>query len=82
MAAQEKISAARLQRKVGSTLPVLLDAVEKTGGIARSAADAPEIDGVVHVKPHRSLKAGAFASVRITRADAHDLWGEVVPPAQ
>jgi ribosomal protein S12 methylthiotransferase len=78
MAAQEKISAARLKRKVGQTLTVLVDETGKSGAIARSAADAPEIDGVVHVKPAKSLQAGAFASVRITRADAHDLWGEPV----
>jgi ribosomal protein S12 methylthiotransferase len=78
MAAQEKISAARLKRKVGRTLTVLVDETGKSGAIARSAADAPEIDGVVHVKPAKSLQAGAFASVRITRADAHDLWGETV----
>jgi len=79
MAVQEKISAARLQRKVGRTLTVLVDAADKTGATARSAADAPEIDGVVHVKPQRSLQAGEFARVRITKADAHDLWGEAVP---
>jgi ribosomal protein S12 methylthiotransferase len=78
MATQEKISAARLKHKIGKTLKVLVDETGKAGAIARSAADAPEIDGVVHVKPAKSLQAGAFVSVRITRADAHDLWGEVV----
>jgi ribosomal protein S12 methylthiotransferase len=74
MQAQERISAARLRRRIGRTLTVLVDAVGPEGAIARSSADAPEIDGVVHVAPAAGLKAGEFARVRITRADAHDLW--------
>ena len=77
MATQEKISARRLQKKVGKTLTVLVDSVSEDGAIARSAADAPEIDGVVHVAPHASLKQGEFAEVRITAADTHDLEGRV-----
>ena len=77
MATQEKISARRLQKKVGKTLTVLVDRVSEDGAIARSAADAPEIDGVVHVAPHASLKQGEFAEVRITAADTHDLEGRV-----
>ena len=77
MATQEKISARRLQKKVGKTMTVLVDSVSADGAIARSAADAPEIDGVVHVAPHASLKQGEFAEVRITAADTHDLKGRV-----
>jgi len=59
---------------------VLLDEVDRNGGVARSAADAPEIDGVVYVKPpfepHRKLVVGEFVDVTITGADAHDLWAE------
>ena len=77
MATQEKVSAARLKEKIGRTLTVLVDTVDASGARARSTSDAPEIDGVVHIKPHASLVAGAFARVRITRADAHDLWGTV-----
>ena len=77
MARQEKISAARLQRKIGTMLTVLVDAVDADGALARSAADAPEIDGVVHVAAHPSLKAGEFARVTITGADAHDLTARV-----
>ena len=77
MAVQEKISAARLKRKVGSTLTVLVDTVNARGATARSAADAPEIDGVVHIKPSSTLKAGEFATVRVTRSDRHDLWAEI-----
>jgi len=74
MAVQEKISAARLKRKVGQTMEVLVDEVGKDGAIARSAADAPEIDGRVIIRQSAKLKPGEFAKVKITRADAHDLW--------
>lgn len=76
MAAQARISTQRLQRKVGLTLRVLLDEVNGPNAIGRSSADAPEIDGVVHVDAGTAaLKAGAFIDVKITRADTHDLWG-------
>jgi ribosomal protein S12 methylthiotransferase len=78
MATQEAISAKRLKQKVGKTMKVLIDGVDAEGAIARSAADAPEIDGVVQIAPHASLKQGEFAIVRITAADAHDLQGVVV----
>ncbi|MGB7481339.1 MAG: 30S ribosomal protein S12 methylthiotransferase RimO [Burkholderiaceae bacterium] len=79
MLLQEEISKKRLQAKVGQTIRVLVDEVERGGNaIARSAADAPEIDGVVYVKapyePHRRLAVGEFVDVTVTAADAHDLW--------
>ena len=74
MAAQEKISASRLRAKVGRTLTVLVDEIGTQGAIARSAADAPEIDGLVHIQRTRNLKLGEFAQVRVTRSDSHDLW--------
>jgi hypothetical protein len=55
---------------------VLVDEVTESGAIARSTADAPEIDGVVHVSRSRKLKAGEFARVRVTRSDAHDLYAK------
>jgi ribosomal protein S12 methylthiotransferase len=75
MAVQEKVSARRLAAKVGRTLRVLVDAVEGARAVGRSVADAPEIDGVVHIEGARGLKAGEFADVRITKSDVHDLWG-------
>ncbi len=78
MAVQEKISRRRLKRKIGKTLKVLVDAVDEQGAVARSAADAPEIDGVVHIAGGKSLKPGDWATVKIERADAHDLWGRLV----
>ena len=81
MQLQEEISKKRLQSKVGKTLRVLIDEVDRNGGIARSVADAPEIDGVVYVKPpyepHIKLKVGEFFDVKVTASDAHDLWAEV-----
>ena len=77
MLKQERISAQRLERRLGRTLRVLVDAIDSDGAVARSSADAPEIDGTVHVAPDRSLKVGDFATVRVTRAGVHDLWAEV-----
>jgi ribosomal protein S12 methylthiotransferase len=77
MLQQEAISARRLQRRVGRTLTVLVDAVDADGATARSSADAPEIDGTVRIAPDRTLKVGEFATVRVTRAGTHDLWAEV-----
>ena len=77
MALQENISAQRLRRRVGKTLTVLVDELKPDDAIARSSADAPEIDGIVHVAPDPRLKAGEFATVRVTRAGTHDLWAKV-----
>ena len=75
MATQEAISARRLKRRVGSTLTVLVDAHEGARALARSAADAPEIDGNVVIDNGAELPIGEFARVRITGASAHDLSG-------
>jgi ribosomal protein S12 methylthiotransferase len=73
MQTQARISAARLQRKIGRTLQVLVDRVDGDTAIARSSADAPEIDGVVHVGGGGKLRAGMFAQVVVTDAGAYDL---------
>jgi ribosomal protein S12 methylthiotransferase len=78
MARQEIISTQRLRAKIGKELNVLVDEVNATKAIARSAGDAPEIDGLVHVSKARGLKVGDFARVRILKSDAHDLWAEAV----
>jgi len=74
MQAQERISAQRLRRKIGKTLTVLVDEVRDDEAVARSNADAPEIDGQVFIARPRNLKPGDFATVRVTRAGTHDLW--------
>jgi ribosomal protein S12 methylthiotransferase len=77
MALSARISAEKLERKVGSTIDVLIDAVDReTGGATgRSKADAPEIDGEVHLRDAGGLQAGDIATVRIEDSDEHDLYG-------
>src|SRR5438445_2992480 len=77
MARQARISAARLQRKVGATLKALVDHVDADGAVARTAADAPEIDGVLRIVDGHKLKPGQFVEVRIDSADEHDLTGRL-----
>ncbi len=72
---QEKISARRLKRKLGKTIKVLVDELKAGGAVGRSAADAPEIDGVVHIEDGPKLKPGDWTQVKVLRSDAHDLWG-------
>jgi len=78
MARQQEISTAKLRRKIGKTLTVLIDQVSANGAVARSAADAPEIDGVVMIGGGQHLPVGEFAKVEIFNSDAHDLHGRVV----
>jgi ribosomal protein S12 methylthiotransferase len=73
MQVQEVISKRRLAARVGQTLTVLVDEVHPDGAIARSAADAPEIDGVVMLEDGAGLRAGEFAQVVVLAADEHDL---------
>jgi ribosomal protein S12 methylthiotransferase len=80
MAVAERVSAARLQRRIGATMQVLVDsapALGRKGGIGRSYADAPEIDGSVRLLPpekaSKTLKVGEFTAARIVAADGHDL---------
>jgi ribosomal protein S12 methylthiotransferase len=72
------ISAARLKERVGARMRVLVDSVDHGTAIARSASDAPEIDGVVRVAGARRLAAGDWAEVKITGADDYDLKAHVL----
>ncbi len=74
---QEEISAEKLAKKVGQTMTVLVDDVDEQGSLARSAADAPEIDGLVYIDGEQ-LEVGEFVTVKITGSDEHDLHAEVV----
>jgi len=76
MEAQADISAAKLNTRLGREMIVLVDTACAGRATARSYADAPEIDGVVHIAQGRGLKPGDFVKVKITRADDHDLWGK------
>ena len=73
MAVQAEISAAKLQRKLGRTLTVLVDEAGPDGAVARSAADAPEIDGSVLIADGQKLKPGQFVRVVVEAASEHDL---------
>ena len=79
MARQADISAARLEAKVGSVQRCLVDAIDGELAIARSRADAPEIDGLVQIQDGRDagLRPGEFVDVEILGSDEHDLYGEV-----
>src|SRR5688572_16513111 len=72
------ISAAKLAAKVGQRLQVLVDAHDGSAAIARSMADAPEIDGIVRIVKGGKLKIGEFADVEITGSSDHDLAAKVV----
>ncbi|MCE4553520.1 30S ribosomal protein S12 methylthiotransferase RimO [Roseateles cellulosilyticus] len=80
MAVAERVSAEKLQSRVGQTLQVLVDsapALGRKGGVGRSYADAPEIDGTVKIVPpekaSKTMKVGEFVRARVVAADGHDL---------
>jgi ribosomal protein S12 methylthiotransferase len=82
MAVAEAVSIDKLARRVGATMQVLVDsapALGRKGGVGRSYADAPEIDGRVRLlapeKASKTLKAGEFTRARIVAVDGHDLVG-------
>ena len=82
MAVAEQVSAEKLRRRVGSDMQVLVDSAPgmgKKGGVGRSYADAPEIDGIVQLLPpqkiSKSLKVGEFTRARIVGTQGHDLVG-------
>ena len=80
MEVAERVSAQRLQRRVGAVMQVLVDSAPglgKKGGVGRSYADAPEIDGIVRLLPpekiSKTLKVGEFTKARVVSAQGHDL---------
>ncbi|OGI44139.1 MAG: ribosomal protein S12 methylthiotransferase [Candidatus Muproteobacteria bacterium RBG_16_65_31] len=78
MEVQAEISAEKLRRKIGRTIPVLVDEITPEGAaVARSMADAPEIDGVVRIADAAGLAPGDLRRVTITGADTHDLRGRI-----
>jgi ribosomal protein S12 methylthiotransferase len=72
-----QISAEKLAAKIGRSMRVLVDTVDEDGAVARSAADAPEIDGTVRIPRPGKLKPGDWADVVITGADAYDLTAKI-----
>src|SRR4249920_3701022 len=77
MARQQKISARRLKRKVGTRQQVIIDEVGPTVSKGRSKADAPQIDGAVYLSSRRPLRVGEIVTAKIERADQYDLHGSV-----
>ena len=75
---QEDISTQRLEARIGQTLTVLVDDVDEEGAIARSAYDAPDVDGLVYIDDGHDLEIGEFVEVTITDCDVHDLYGQLV----
>ncbi|PSJ17774.1 30S ribosomal protein S12 methylthiotransferase RimO [Nitrosomonas supralitoralis] len=71
---QEEISRLRLAAKVGQKMTVMIDELTENEVIARSSADAPEIDGLVYVKNAEQMQPGDFIEVQVTGSDAHDLF--------
>jgi ribosomal protein S12 methylthiotransferase len=70
---QEDISTQRLELKIGRRIQVLVDDINEDGAIARSAGDAPDIDGLVFITDGHELEIGDFAEVTVTDCDTHDL---------
>jgi ribosomal protein S12 methylthiotransferase len=81
MLKQQAISAAKLQKRIGQQMDVLIDEVDEEGAIGRSYADAPEIDGMVYLNGDTELKPGDLVRVTIEHADEYDLWGSRVTTA-
>jgi len=81
MQAQQAISARKLQRKIGTRMTVLIDEVDEEGAVARSAADAPNIDGMVYLNDFFDCQPGDFVEVEIEHADEYDLWASPVTGA-
>ncbi len=81
MQAQQAISARKLQRKIGTRMTVLIDEVDEEGAVARSPADAPNIDGMVYLNDFFDCQPGDFVEVEIEHADEYDLWASPVADA-
>ena len=78
MQVQEDISADKLAERIDSIIEVLVDEVDEEGTIARSKADAPEIDGLVYVDGFFAAEPGDFIKVKVVDADNHDLYAAPV----
>ncbi|MBO1926727.1 30S ribosomal protein S12 methylthiotransferase RimO [Thiomicrorhabdus sp. 6S2-11] len=78
METQQRISANKMQAKVGQVMQVLVDEIDDQGAVARSMADAPEIDGMVFIADGFHLQPGQFVQVKIVAADEYDLWAEPI----
>ena len=78
MQTQEKISYQKQKDKVGKKMTVLVDGFDDSGPVARSSADAPEIDGLVYIETEQPTSAGEFVDVVVTEASEYDLYATPV----
>ena len=78
MEKQSGISTERLKRNIGKEIQVLVDEVDEEGAIARSMADAPDIDGLVYIQDAQDLQVGDLVMVRVEQTDEHDMWATLV----
>ncbi|SEI39123.1 ribosomal protein S12 methylthiotransferase [Allopseudospirillum japonicum] len=78
MQTQAQISAEKLAAKIGRELEVLIDDVGDDGAVGRTAADAPEIDGLIYLLDDTQVQPGQRVKVKVTEADEYDLWGQRV----
>ena len=78
MEKQAAISAQRLQRKISTEQIVLVDEVSEAGAVARSTADAPDIDGLVYLEGVTGLSIGDFVNVHIDQTDDYDMWASMI----
>ena len=79
MEVQSEISAARLKQRIGKEYLVVIDSVDAEGAVGRTYADAPEVDGVVHLNGVHDVKPGDRVWAEIIHADQHDVWGIISP---
>lgn len=78
MEKQIAISTERLKRNIGKTIQVLVDEVDESGAIARSMADAPDIDGLVYIQDAQDLQIGELVMVHVEQTDEHDMWATLI----
>ncbi|KAB7695877.1 30S ribosomal protein S12 methylthiotransferase RimO [Plesiomonas shigelloides] len=78
MQVQQEVSTLRLQEKIGREMLVIIDEVDEEGAVARSMADAPEIDGAVYLNGETNLNVGDIVRVKVEHADEYDLWASLV----
>lgn len=79
MQVQSRISAQRLQNRIGNEYNVIIDEVNSEGAVARSFGEAPEIDGLIHINNEHELSPGQRVWVEIIHSDEHDLWAVLSP---
>lgn len=78
MHVQQEISAGRLKKKIGKTMPVIIDEAGANGIIGRTQADAPEIDGLVYITSKKPLKPGMVVDVKVEKSSEYDLFATAI----